>query len=227
MTDNRYELLEAEIQRLTAENNQLKALTMSHTTTALEPYDKRLLTDLTKMWSEACEIARQYCPVDVGRNHIKEGIPRLAKRAADAEAERDKLRAQIEVYKDDCRDVMPIHWAFAGDEYAKPLASEPKEHTPTTDKTYDLFNEVMVKKPWQPLMNESGGRHSFLGALEGGLGRDRGMGNEVCKELMQKIDTKIVEELSIASIVKANAELKKRVEILEETVVEYLKEGKK
>jgi hypothetical protein len=36
-----------------------------------------------------------------------------------------------------------------------------------------------------------------------------------------KLDTRLIEELSIASIIKANAELKKRVEVLE-MAVEYL-----
>jgi chaperonin cofactor prefoldin len=45
---------------------------------------------------------------------------------------------------------------------------------------------------------------------------------EYWKEVAQKVDMKIVEELSIAAIVKANAELKERVEVLE-MAVEYLK----
>jgi hypothetical protein len=142
----------------------------------VEGYDKRMLADLKKMWSEACEIARTHCPVDVGRSHLKDGIPKLAKRAADAEAERDKLLEQIDAYRADRRGLEPLHWAFV---------------------EYDNM------RPLRPNLNEK----SY-------------------EELMKKIDTKIVEELTIASIVAKNEELKKRVEVLE-MAVEYLNGEKK
>jgi hypothetical protein len=142
----------------------------------VEGYDKRMLADLKKMWSEACEIARTHCPVDVGRSHLKDGIPKLAKRAADAEAERDKLLEQIDAYRADRRGLEPLHWAFA---------------------EYDNM------RPLRPNLNEK----SY-------------------EELMKKIDTKIVEELTIASIVAKNEELKERVEVLE-MAVEYLNGEKK
>lgn len=165
-----------EIVEFVNHGNELTLICRGETNCELEPYDKRLLHDLTRMWSDACEVARKYCPVEVGRDHLKDGIPRLAKRAAEAEAERDKLRKQIEDYKNDCLNVGSIHWAFSGDDYLKPL------------------REVLNEKPYE--------------------------------ELMKKIDTKLIEELSIASIVKANAELKKRVEVLE-MAVEYLNAEKK
>jgi cell division protein FtsB len=102
----------------------------------VEGYDKRMLADLKKMWSEACEIARTHCPVDVGRSHLKDGIPKLAKRAADAEAERDKLRAQIDTYKDDRRELEPLHWAFAEYDNFKPL------------------RKVLYEKPEEALMQQ-------------------------------------------------------------------------
>lgn len=36
---------------------------------------------VSRLWNEACNIARQHCPVDIGKSHIREGIPRLAARA--------------------------------------------------------------------------------------------------------------------------------------------------
>jgi hypothetical protein len=164
----------------------------------VEGYDKRMLADLKKMWSEACEIARTHCPVDVGRSHLKDGIPKLAKRAADAEAERDKLLEKIDAYRADRRGLEPLHWAFAEYDNMRPLKPDPE----TTAKTNDWFNEIMSKKPWQPLY--------------------RGVDTKAyLKELELKLDTRLIEELSIASIIKANAELKKRVEVLE-MAVEYL-----
>ena len=38
-----------------------------------------------RLWSQACDIARTHCPVDVGLSHIRDGIPMLAKRAEAAE----------------------------------------------------------------------------------------------------------------------------------------------
>jgi hypothetical protein len=166
--------------------------------TELDNYERRLLDDLTKLWHDACEVAREYCPVDVGRSHLKDGIPKLAKRAADAEAERDKLLEKIDAYRADRRGLEPLHWAFAEYDNMRPLKPDPE----TTAKTNDWFNEIMSKKPWQPL--------------------DRGVDTKAyLKELELKLDTRLIEELSIASTIKANAELKKRVEVLE-MAVEYL-----
>ena len=39
-----------------------------------------------RMWGQACDIARAHCPVDTGLSHIRDGIPKLAKRAEAAEA---------------------------------------------------------------------------------------------------------------------------------------------
>lgn len=43
------------------------------------------LQNVERLWSQACDIARRHCPVDVGRSHIRDGIPAMAKRAESAE----------------------------------------------------------------------------------------------------------------------------------------------
>jgi hypothetical protein len=49
--------------------------------------DVRRLLEVEQRWTQACEIAREHCPVDVGESHIRQGIPALAKRHAAARAE--------------------------------------------------------------------------------------------------------------------------------------------
>ena len=43
------------------------------------------LQEVERLWSQACQIARVHCPVEVGRSHIRDGIPALAERAKSAE----------------------------------------------------------------------------------------------------------------------------------------------
>jgi hypothetical protein len=134
-------------------------------TNKLEKQGKELL-QYQEAWLDACGVARKYCPVElVGDSYINDGIPLLAKRAADAEKERDELRAQR---------IEPIRLA-----------------------SHDI-------EGWSTLSPD--------------MNKDK----EYLKELALKIDTEIVEELSIAAIIKANEELKQRVEVLE-MAVEYLK----
>lgn len=51
---------------------------------------------INKNWLEACEIARQYCPVEVGESHIRDGIPRLAKKLEALESLVASLGVQFE-----------------------------------------------------------------------------------------------------------------------------------
>ena len=60
---------------------------------AIEMDIKRLL-EVERMWSDACAIARIHCPVNVGESHIREGIPRLAKRVTTLAAELDLAHAE-------------------------------------------------------------------------------------------------------------------------------------
>jgi hypothetical protein len=53
------------------------------------------LQGVERLWSQACEIARAHCPVSDGLSHIREGIPALAKRALDAERQRDEALAAL------------------------------------------------------------------------------------------------------------------------------------
>jgi hypothetical protein len=50
------------------------------------------LLGVQQRWTDACELARQYCPVDSGESHIKDGIPKLAARAERAEEQRDRAK---------------------------------------------------------------------------------------------------------------------------------------
>jgi len=144
-------------------NEATQADLVRELTNKLEEQGKELL-QYKEAWLDACGVARKYCPVElVGDSYILDGIPLLAKRAADAEKERDELRAQR---------IEPIR-----------LASHDSEG-------------------WSTLSPD--------------------MNKEYLKELARKIDTKVVEELSIAAIIKANEELKQRVEVLE-MAVGYLK----
>lgn len=43
------------------------------------------LQNIEHQWSQACDIARAHCPVDIGLSHVRDGIPALAKRAESAE----------------------------------------------------------------------------------------------------------------------------------------------
>jgi hypothetical protein len=53
------------------------------------------LLDVQSRWVKACDVAREHCPVDVGRSHIDPGIPRLAKRAREAEGQRDRAHTLL------------------------------------------------------------------------------------------------------------------------------------
>lgn len=63
--------------------------TWCHPATAIV-LDIARLHDIERLWTDACAIARVHCPVSVGRSHIRDGIPALAKRAARLQAERDE-----------------------------------------------------------------------------------------------------------------------------------------
>lgn len=56
------------------------------------------LLDTERLWTEACAIARIHCPVSVGESHIRQGIPRLAKKLSNAQnlaqSEYDRGRAE-------------------------------------------------------------------------------------------------------------------------------------
>jgi len=68
------------------------------------------LLEVEALWSKACDVARRYCPVPVGRSHFDPGIPLLAKRTAAAEADRDAWKERAErarawiVYAASCGD---------------------------------------------------------------------------------------------------------------------------
>jgi len=63
--------------------------------------DVRRLLEVEQRWTQACEIAREHCPVDVGESHIRQGIPALAKRHAAARAERDVWARMIDGDRDE------------------------------------------------------------------------------------------------------------------------------
>jgi hypothetical protein len=59
--------------------------------------DIRRLQEKEQRYLTACDIAAKHCPVNSGESHIRDGIPRLAKKAAE-EFERGRLEGRNEVY---------------------------------------------------------------------------------------------------------------------------------
>jgi hypothetical protein len=60
------------------------------------------LQDTERLWSQACDIARAHCPVDIGLSHVRDGIPALAKRAEAAAAALHAVRKLLEENGCDC-----------------------------------------------------------------------------------------------------------------------------
>ncbi len=56
---------------------------------------KAKVAQIESLWTSACEIARTHCPVEVGRSHIHDGIPRLAAKLAEEQSGAKLLREAL------------------------------------------------------------------------------------------------------------------------------------
>lgn len=58
--------------------------------------------DILKLWNNACDVARKYCPIGEGRSHIDQGIPLMARRLENALKENVRLKAYLRHYYIEC-----------------------------------------------------------------------------------------------------------------------------
>jgi hypothetical protein len=77
--------------------------------------DIHRLLDIERMWTDACATARAHCPVALGRDHIQDGIPRLAERARTAEQRVAELEAQCAAMREVVKDLPKCNYAIDSD----------------------------------------------------------------------------------------------------------------
>jgi hypothetical protein len=68
-------------------------------------FDIKRLQQQEQYWAEACELAAEHCPVELGESHIRQGIPRLAEKLTQAQRE---VRALKDVLDAEHRNVVRL-----------------------------------------------------------------------------------------------------------------------